>query len=186
MAPLAAAIGSAFSVKLPPTPAKTSIPEHLRNKHHHQEPKIWNQLRIPPKLHSQKLHLYTKHQPFGAIRSTRQLNRQKPSSVVCAAASATRCASAQTLPRVDKPKTANTAPQQDKTAFTPRLDDSGPSLPPRYGGGGGGGGGGAPSSGGFFLFGFLLILSYLKEEEEKLLKSNRNKERNRELQGEIM
>ncbi|XP_019159305.1 PREDICTED: uncharacterized protein LOC109156003 isoform X2 [Ipomoea nil] len=172
MAPLAAATGSALSVMLPPTPAKTSIHEHLRNNHHHQEPKICNQLRIPLKLHSQKLHLYTKHQPFKAMRSTRQLNRQKPSSIVCAAASA----SAQTLPRVDKPKTANTAPQQDKTTFTPRLDDSGPSLPPRYGGGGGGGGGGSPSSGGFFLFGFLLILSYLKEEEEKLLESKRNRE----------
>lgn len=49
----------------------------------------------------------------------------------------------------------------------PRIDNSGPRLPPRDGGGGGGGGGGGHWSGGFFLFWFIAFLALLKERENE-------------------
>ncbi|CAH9073266.1 unnamed protein product [Cuscuta europaea] len=180
IATLATVTGFTLTSKLEPAPAKTRISVVLINNNHHQEPKNRNQLKFPLKMNSsgcKKIHLSTKHQPFGAIRSTKQFDRPQSSSFICAAASGSTCSSAQTLPRAENHKTINAAPQFDKgVPSTPRLDDSGPSIPPRHGGGGGGGGGGGDTSGGFFLFGFLLLLSHLKDEEEKLIERKKGRE----------
>ncbi|RAL45243.1 unnamed protein product [Cuscuta campestris] len=173
----AAATAFAFTAKLEPTlgTAKTNIPNLPRANRQRQTSKIWNQSKILTKskpFECKSLHLSTKHHSFVAIRSIRQFDRPHSSSFLCAAASG----STQTLPRVENPKTSNTAPQIDKrNPSTPRLDDSGPNLPPWHRGGGGGGGGGGNTSGGFFLFGFLLLLSHLKDEEEKLIERKKAK-----------
>ncbi|CAH9109371.1 unnamed protein product [Cuscuta epithymum] len=177
IATLATATGFTLASNLETAPAKTRISVVLINNNRHQEPKNWNPLKFPLKSDCKKIHLSTKHQPFGAIRSIKQFDRPQSSSFICAAATGWTCSSAQTLPRAENHKTTNVAPQFDKgVPSTPRLDDSGPSIPPRHGGGGGGGGGGGNTSGGFFLFGFLLLLSHLKDEEEKLIERKKGRE----------
>ncbi|RAL43043.1 hypothetical protein DM860_009825 [Cuscuta australis] len=174
----AAATAFAFTAKLEPTlgAAKTNNLNLPRVDCQRQKPKIWNQSKILTKSkpsECKSLHLSTKHHSFVAIRSIRLFGRPQSSSFLCAAASG----STQTLPRVESPKTSNIAPQIDKgNPSTPRLDDSGPNLPPWHRGGGGGGGGGGNTSGGFFLFGFLLLLSHLKDEEEKLIERKKAKD----------
>ncbi|XP_065860674.1 protein YELLOW LEAF 1, choloroplastic-like [Euphorbia lathyris] len=100
------------------------------------------------------------------INGRKNCHRKLSASVTCSAAMNARCsASGQSQTVTLEAPTITNAPVREP-AQTPKIDDSGPGLPPRDdGGGGGGGGGGGNWSGGFFLFGFLAFLGFLKDKE---------------------